>query len=228
MSPALRVVAPLLAVLLALPALGRPLVRPDPEGPGLLLSRLPPVLDVEDLQETLHSGLTTTVVLRLRERPDSREDSPTDAAATVEIRWEPWDEVFHVAALDRSGWRRLELADLGALRRWWGSLELGFDPGASAPGSRGTRGPPRSGDSRLEILVLPFSAAEGADAERWFSQSLEEGGKTGSERIGRRLDREPGVVGRTLGLLLATSLERKAIARHVFAVDLRGGREEDR
>jgi hypothetical protein len=163
------------------------------------LSALPQVLARPEVRPHLDSGLTTTFLLTVELiRPGLPS---TRGAARVDIRWEPWDEVFHVTAVGADGQpRRYVLPSFEALAGWWSALVLPVTP----------RGNPPSSQAKVELQVLPFSSAEQEDAQRWFSGALgpEAAGDPPSAETGTsRLD---GVV----DLLMATSIQRRVLARY--------------
>ena len=102
------------------------------------------VLKDSRVRARLESALTTTFVLKTN----------TGAAARIEIRYDLWDEVYRVrrnqAAQQQVGKAQLE--------QWW---RMPIDVGR--PGDRRT--------IEIELIVLPFSAAEENDARQWLSKS---------------------------------------------------------
>lgn len=200
-----------LAISGAAGAAQRPLLEVLPDG-VLALRRLPEILQQEAIAAQVGGGLTTSFVFRVDIAEATGRDAP-GVAARVDVRYELWDEVFHVAVVDLAGLRRLVVADRGQLGEWWRDLELRLvgasaDPvppsGAVAPGARPT--------ARVRLEVLPFSQAEREETQRWFSQSLEGSRSTSAEQVGESAEEGSGGLGQTLGLLMATSIERRAVA----------------
>ncbi len=186
----------LLALLLALaPALAAaegPRIEVDAER-RLVLAGLPPILADDGVKEHLTSGLTTSVYFR---------PGKLAGGARVDIRYDLWDEVFHLVAAGR-GERtfRARASSFDELLEWWRGLRLALAGGGQldAPWPR-----------RLEVTadVVPFSAAEQDDARRWFSESIEERRQSGTG------------LSQTFNLLLATSIRRRALASYSWTLTL--------
>ncbi len=203
---ALRVAQGLLSLLLlalpltpapALEATEAPRIEIDAEQ-RLVLAGLPPILADDGVKEHLTSGLTTSIYFH----PGGK----IDGGARVDIRYDLWDEVFHIASAGRG--ERIERAQastLGELLEWWQGLRLVLVEGArlEAPWPRCLR---------VTANVVPFSAAEQDDARRWFSESIEEQRRSGTGEA------EP--LSRTFNLLLATSIRRRALASYPWTLTL--------
>lgn len=174
----------------------RPLLELDSAG-VLSLSRVPPVLDDETVAKQLRKGLTTVLLFRLR---GVRGGEPA-AGARIEVRYDIWDEVFHMTRLDVQGREHFEEApDDQALREWWSSLRVPLLDSVAA-GSLGS-------DLRVILDVLPFSQAEEADARRWFAAAAE---RSRRPRDGPSTTVEDGGDASVLGLLMATSIRRRPV-----------------
>lgn len=196
----------LLILLVLLPALAAgdaggeattPRIELDDEH-RLILTGLPPILTGEGVKEHLTTGLTTSVAFR--------PGGNLPGGGRIDIRYDLWDEVFHVAAAGLG--ERIERAtpsSFAALVEWWQGLRL-----VIAHGDRFERPWPR----RLKVKadVVPFSAAEQDDARRWFSESIEEGRRSGTGEVGRSGDESTETLSRTFNLLLATSIRRRPLA----------------
>lgn len=168
----------------------------------LVLSDLPEIVSKPEVRPHLTTGLTTTFLIAVTA---SAEDAgKTRGAARVDVRWEPWDEVFHVAAVGADGRVRKEsLPSLERLAAWWRGLELSAAVGL----------PPGTGwQVKVEVSVLPFSSSEQRDAQRWFSSSL--GPETAGEATqpGEGESRLSGVV----DLLMVTSIQRRSVVRYAW------------
>lgn len=173
------------------------------EGEQVLLVDLPAVLGERAVAEQLQSGLTTSLVFRVT-GPRTAGDR-AEGGARVEIRFEPWDQVYHVGVLTLGdGSRREVLPSSEALAAWWRQLRL---PVLRAAGG---------GQARVRLDVVPFSAAEQRDAQRWFARTLEHAGEPGAESIGE----EAGSVARLFNLLLATSIQRRTLATYRWSAPL--------
>ena len=170
----------------------------------LVLTDLPPILDEKEVKEHLMTGLTTSVHFR----PDGK----TAGGALVEIRYDLWDEVFHVAALGfGSRAVRAELSSLEDLRQWWRQLRLRILDGSRLG---------ESWPSRLKVTarVVPFSQSEEADTQRWFSESI--GRRSGTGELGRSAEKEPETLRRTFNLLLATAIRRRPLVSFSWNVSV--------
>ena len=168
------------------------------------LGSLPTVLGEPAVAEHLTTGLTTTFLFRLTTR--DRLGERLTGGAQVQVRYELWDEVFHVAAAGIDGrLERLELDSPEALATWWGRLELLVLDGQRAD----LRG---QATIRLSLEVVPFSSSEQRDAQRWFSESLEKRGRSSAEEVAESVEDSPEQLSRAINLLLATSIRRRALA----------------
>ncbi len=182
----------------------------------LVLTGLPPILSDPGVKEHLTTGLTTSIVFR----PGGK----SQGGARVDIRYDLWDEVFQVAAMGSAGGAlteqgaggapaeqgaggaplRARPASFAALLEWWQGLRL-----VIADADR--LEPPWPRRLRVKVDVVPFSAAEQDDARRWFSESIEEGRRSGTGEVGRSGDETTETLSRTFNLLLATSIRRRAL-----------------
>ncbi len=182
----------------------------------LVLTGLPPILAEEGVKEHLTTGLTTSVNFRPEGKSAGGGQRQRDlpGGARVDIRYDLWDEVFHVTTLGRG--ERIERAELSSfeeLLEWWQSLEV-----VLLDGDRLGRPWPRR--LRVRADVVPFSAAEQDDARRWFSESIEEGRRSGTGEVGRSGEVPSEPLSRTFNLLLATSIRRHALASFTWTVAL--------
>jgi len=156
------------------------------------VSRLPPTVADREVARYLRSGLTTTLLLTLSGRDPGR--ARLSASAAVEVRFEPWEEVFLVAVrVPGKAPERHRLATDAALGDWWRALRLELPLGAS----------PR-GEARLELVVIPFSEEEEADTRRWYAEALREAGPATSPSLG---------LGEALDAMTLTSIKRKGVLR---------------
>ncbi|MEO1368751.1 MAG: hypothetical protein AAFX50_16370, partial [Acidobacteriota bacterium] len=174
-SPALRGLALVLAsVLLSSPLVAdAPAPRVVRQDGALRVELPPPVLGDEEIKGQLSSGLTTTFVFRLTGR--STSGASLQGAARVEVRYEPWDEVYFLHALGRDGRQTNRTLDSDtALADAWRALELV----ATAPGAE-----PAAGRWRVDLDVIPFSRGEQRDTQRWFSESMDS--DAGAEQTAR-------------------------------------------
>ncbi len=196
----------LLLPLLLAPALGaaeNPRIELDPEH-QMVLTSLPPILADEEVKEHLTTGLTTTITLRPRGK--------VLGGALVEIRYDLWDEVFHVAAVGfGSRTLRAELPTFEDLAEWWRELRLRFLDGSRL-------GHPWPRELEVTARVVPFSQSEEDDTQRWFSESIEH--HDGTDALGRSSEKQTETLQRTFNLLLATSIRRRPLAAYTWTVTL--------
>jgi hypothetical protein len=123
---------------------------------GRVLAALPPsILKEREVRARLESALTTTFILKARLRGETR-----DSIARIEIRYDLWDEVYRVKRIEASGRAAQQtIANAAQLDAWWRTpVEI-----ARLAGDRATLD--------LELVVLPFSAADENDARQWLSKS---------------------------------------------------------
>lgn len=184
--------------------------------PGVwILQQLPPLLHDDELRQQLDTGLTTSLVFRLSWRDVS--GAKIEGGARAQVRYELWDELYEVAVIDGAGQlRRFRLASFEALEGWWRELQIVVlvpPPGASVAAGQGSRT-----TARVSLDVVPFSRAEQQDAQRWFSESLENAGRGNTEEVARSVDEQPEKLSKVLGLLMSTSIQRRAIMSHRWNV----------
>ena len=125
----------------------------SPERPALTVSgdrvlvTLPAsILKQREVHARLQSALTTTFLVKTK-----------DAAARIEVRYDLWDEVYRVKRLDASGRTSQQVLKPAQLEAWWRTpIDVGRFAGNAID---------------LELVVLPFSAADESDARQWLSKS---------------------------------------------------------
>lgn len=112
------------------------------------------ILRRADVRRHLTNGLTTAMVVAAKPLVRGGERS----GARVEVRYDPWDEVFFVTHRDFDGTvERAKIASMAALETWLVGRPLRFAVLSAA--SRWD----------VELRILPFSAAEEADVRAWVS-----------------------------------------------------------
>ncbi len=186
--------------------------RLELDGEQLVLTGLPPILTEDGVKEHLTTGLTTSIYFQ----PGGQQIG----GARVDVRYDPWDEVFYVAAWGHGERiQRAEAPSFASLVEWWQELRL-----VLLEIDRLEMPWPR----RLKITadVLPFSAAEQDDARRWFSERIEKGRRSGTDEVGRSGDESAETLSRTFDLLLATSIRRRAMASFRWTLNLPPGPRE--
>lgn len=162
---------------------------------SLILTALPPILANDEIAKHLSKGLTTTFDFR---RVEGDEATPV---ARIEIRFEPWDEIYECRVLDLGGpGTRTVARSFVELEKFWRELRLLVG-----------KGRPSMPNLRFEVAFLPFSQAEQNDTQRWFSESL---GRTvgGSAEGAARISQDGGQpLSQALHLLMSTSIKRRAV-----------------
>jgi hypothetical protein len=103
------------------------------------------VLKDARVRSRLDSALTTTFILK----------TSLGGAARIEIRYDLWDEVYRVR---RNAAAQQQIAKT-ALEQWW---RTPIDAGRLTAERHAID---------IELVVLPFSAAEEIDARQWLSKS---------------------------------------------------------
>lgn len=148
---------------------------------GIVTATLPvSILQSAPVRKQLEGGLTTTFVVLARHREQM-------SGARMEVRFDLWDEVWHVRRIDLDGRDdRQRLPSLDALHKWWQTPVRIF-----ANADRGTL-------LQVDLSVLPFSASEEEDARQWIAKG---GGVARSSGEG------------LVGILIGTTLSAKPIIR---------------
>lgn len=126
----------------------------------LVVGALPAVLSRPEVKPHLTTGLTTSFLLTVT--ASGTQGRKVKGAARIDLRWEPWDEVFFVRAVgaDRRV-RRETLPSLDRLVGWWRAVELPV--AIDLPADRW--------QVKVELSVVPFSQSEQLDAQRWFASA---------------------------------------------------------
>jgi hypothetical protein len=192
-------------------ALPPPILEIDAEQ-RLMVGRLAAVLDEETVARQLESGLTTTFFFRVEAA------GRVLGGARVDVRYDLWDEVFEVAALGAGGrGERATLAGRAALEAWWSGLEL-------VVAERGSLGASAPRELVLALEVVPFSASEQDDAQRWFARSFGDSAASAGPRVTDPAERRGDSLEKVLGVLMATSIRGSALYTTRWAVAVTGGR----
>lgn len=204
--PPASVAALLTAFLLAAPVLAAdpPTPRVVAGDEWVVLAGLPRVLDDPEIRRQLDSGLTTTFRLRVELRTSS---GPVQGGGRVEVRFEPWDEIYELAAIGVDVQPiRGRATSFPELVRLWSGLRLPVLPRRLAGSWRS--GPPRM---RLDLEVIPFSQQEQQETQRWFSESMDEAQGGTAEGAGSVAEDRSEALADVLDLLLATSIQRRPL-----------------
>jgi hypothetical protein len=123
---------------------------------GVVAATLPlSILQDANVRKQLRSGLTTTFLFVTRQR-----DTKGATVSRIEIRFDLWDEVWIVEKIEHDRKReRQRLPSLEALEKWWHTPLRMMATKASRVALQ------------IDLSVLPFSAAEEADARQWITKS---------------------------------------------------------
>lgn len=196
----------------ALEAAEAPRIEVDP-GRLLTLTNLPPILAEEGVKENLTKGLTTSIYFSLGAKPSGGKVA---GGARVDVRYDLWDEVFHLATLGLGGAgeeQQAQVASFDDLLEWWRGLRLALVDGARLANPWPER-------LRVTATVVPFSQSELDDAEHWFSESLDRAAESGTGKVGRAGEQPTDGLSQTFNLLLATSIRRRALASYKWTLTL--------
>lgn len=177
----------------------------------LVVGKLVAILDEDAVARQLESGLTTTFFFRIEAA------GQVLGGARVDVRYDLWDEVFEVAAVgaDLRG-ERATLAGRAALAAWWSGLEL-------VVAERDSLAAPRPRELVLALEVVPFSASEQDDAQRWFVRSFGESATKTGPQVTDPAERRGDSLEKVLGVLMATSIRSSALYTTRWAVAVTKG-----
>ena len=200
---ALRRLAAAVVVLLAatpMEAADRPVALARPDG-GVALTLPVDLLSRRDIAQQLNSGLTTTFAI-------SAQAGSRRGGARIEIRYEPWDEVYFVTArgIDLKV-HSVKVRSLDRLKAWWREAAL-------LAISNGT------GVTKVDVSVevLPFSIEEQEETQQWLTRSLGEAHRQESLDPGEVVG-SPGAAS-VLDVLIGTSIQRRPILRYRWSVPI--------
>jgi len=171
----------------------------------LTLARLPPVLDDEAVATHLRTGLTTVFLFKV----ECRGAASQKGVAQVALRYDLWDEVYHVQTVPAPPGETAAKPTASA-QEWWRGAALTVAPVEG----RWLAAPARA---KVTLQVLPFSQAEQRDAQDWLLRSFRAtrsgpgGREEGSaspvpERAGA-----PAPVRDFYGAMLASSIGRRSL-----------------
>ncbi len=190
----------LVALALAPPVEGDP--RLQQRGGDLWLTLSQSVLGEAEVRDYLDSGLTTSLLVRIQFRDG--QGQRFEGSARIDLRFEPWDEVYFATVWDLNGMHvQQELKNRAALEQWWRALQLLLYRDKGVAPCRPTR---------VSLEVLPFSAQEQNNARNWVRE------------VGGTRDGPSGAEGQStaniqlLNVLVATSMQRKPLMRFTWRV----------
>lgn len=177
----------------------------DPGGMAWLRD-LPPLLVQPEVRKKLDTGLTTSFEFKLEGGGEQR------IFALFDVRFEPWDEIYEVAWVDRRGqFEKLKIPSFEQLADYWRGLRLAAGKLPAAAGPRGDK-------LRLLVELVPFSQREQDETQRWFSDSLSQAGQGTAEGAAGSGEDSPEALGQALSVLMATSIERRSVFSYRFVV----------
>ena len=150
----------------------------------------------KDVRRQLTSGLTTTFAVVA-----TAEEAKRTGGIRIDVRYEPWDEVFFVTTRTAgSAPKTQRLASIAQLESWWRETPLPLLPHANGIAS-----------VQLTVEVLPFSVEEQQETQRWLTRSLGES-RPLSEGTG-----DTSVV----DVLFGTSIKRRPILRYKWQLQVK-------
>ncbi|HEX8153397.1 MAG TPA: hypothetical protein VF698_09745 [Thermoanaerobaculia bacterium] len=170
------------------------------------------ILRTAEVRQHLSSGLTTAFIATMEEQRVNGH--PIRGAARIDVRYELWDETYLVTITDAGGRRqRIALPNYERFVDWWTRTALHLahaGSSASAPQSL-----------RLKVEVVPFSASEEADAQKWLAESVAAGaGAKPSQRTGEPQASSSAI----LDVIIGTSVQRRPILAWRWTVRVEPGR----
>jgi len=156
-----------------------------------------------EVRKHLFTGLTTSFVVRLSFGAGA---SRRLGGGRIDVRYEPWEEIFFSTSFHVDGTTdREKLTSLDRLVEWWQEARLKVLP------LRAVQEKPAR--LRVDLTVLPFSASEERDAEKWLARSLEATRPEGSTPDRGASAGEGRESSHFLDTLLATSIKRRALSK---------------
>lgn len=169
------------------------------------------VFQDETLREHLLSGLTTTFQLVCRETGKGN----LAVGFRIDIRFEPWDEVFFVNWWDSRGEKQSRtFENQAALATWWSNKRFRLASAAElAPG--------RKPHFSVVLTIIPFSQQEQEKARDWLTyQNEQPDGGLFEGRVSGGRDGSRSQQSNLLRIMLATSIQRDAIKRYQWKVGM--------
>lgn len=157
------------------------------------------VLVREDVRRQLTNGLTTVFTIGVTTSAGARR-------ARVEIRYELWEEKYLAEVYEATGRRSADLADFERLLKWWEQLTLLFAGNAGV------------GEADVTIDVLPFSAREAADVQKWLAGSMTKA--QAASGLAKNLPDPAQESSNFFDILIGTSMKRKPIVEMHWKVPI--------
>jgi hypothetical protein len=158
------------------------------------------LLESSEVRNQLTSGLTTVFTLAVTV---TDERSTSRGGARIEARFELWEEKYLVAIIGPAGdVQKLTFASDAALERWWRENALVV----STPHKFGQRV-----NVAVKLKMLPFSAQEQSDTQRWLSRTLRSSATESAER-------SPAQSAEILRMIVETSVRRRPLLEYAWSV----------
>ena len=176
---------------------------------GMTVTLPASVLQSKEVSSHLTSGLTTAFIILVT-------SGEKKGGARVTVRYELWDEAYLVTALDSSGREvRHTFASAAKMTEWWSTAPLLVlrNPAWSAADS--------AAKTQITVKVLPFSAREQAETQRWLSRIFTSMSSVKDAPVDKRSD--PGAA-KILDVIVSTSIQRRPILESQWTVDARAAR----
>jgi len=166
----------------------------------LMLSLPRELLDRPKVAKMLQSGLTTTFLMTLRARSTSGNYlSEKGTLARVDVRYEPWDEVFYLTLFQfNHQLEKLTIANFDALVDFFSGDKIKLSTMAGFNDLHWI--------FQLELKVLPFSESEQAQTQNWFA-----------DKLGRNTNKQD--PNKVLDLMLATSIKRSPVTSEFWRLE---------
>ena len=162
------------------------------------------MLHSKEVKKHMTSGLTTAFVILVT-------CGEAKGGARVSVRYELWDETYLVTALDATGReKKLTFASPEKLEEWWATSGLSV-----------IRGEAKSPRLNVTVKVLPFSAREQAETQRWLSRVFTSMQSVKDAPVDKRSD--PGAA-KILDVIVSTSIQRRPILEYQWTVDAKADR----
>lgn len=215
-APAALLAAAMLAAVVAAPVRlaaaesKLPAPRFGRAGDWLLLRPAATWLAAPEIRQHLETGLTTTLVITAKARDGA--GGTAEGAGRAEIRYDLWDEVYHVAVGGMDGRVERTVADdFEALLAWWSGREIALLAAGRLRRTAEWR-------VRTTLAVVPFSQSEQLDAQRWLSRSLAREGGRGADELASVEEEGTSALDELFKTLVATSLGRRSLSTFDWTV----------
>ena len=152
-----------------------------------------------EVKEQLTSGLTTTFILSLAANDRA---GAVHGGARLDVRLDLWEEKYLISIATPNGLQKISLDSEKALEEWWSENWLVV----TTP-----RQLQKGLDLELRLQMLPFSAREQIETERWLSRTLS------SNRVGDG-ERTPAQSAEILRIIVETSVRRDPLLEYKWSV----------